>query len=65
MTEPGQEQHDGACHCGAVTFRVRLKGGLAAARRCNCSYCGMRGAVALTAMVTRLKYFQRHPVIAG
>ena len=32
----------------AVRFRVRLQGGLVAARRCNCSYCGMRGAVALS-----------------
>lgn len=41
----------GACHCGAVQFRVRLTGGFGAARRCNCSYCRMRGAVALTAML--------------
>ncbi|MEM9970603.1 MAG: GFA family protein [Pseudomonadota bacterium] len=40
---------DGACHCGAVRFQVRLTGGLAAARRCDCSLCRMRGAVALTA----------------
>ncbi len=40
---------DGACHCGAVRFRLRLTGGMAAGRRCNCSYCRMRGAVALTA----------------
>jgi hypothetical protein len=55
MTDPAQDLFDGACHCGAVRFRVRLKGGLAAARRCNCSYCGMRGAVALTAMVGDLE----------
>jgi hypothetical protein len=40
---------DGACHCGAVRFRVRLSDGLRSARRCTCSYCGMRGAVAVTA----------------
>lgn len=40
---------DGACHCGRVRFRVRLTGGLKEARRCSCSYCSMRGAVALTA----------------
>ncbi|RYX96006.1 MAG: GFA family protein [Comamonadaceae bacterium] len=38
-----------ACHCGTVRFSVVLKGGLAAARRCNCSYCRMRGAVVATA----------------
>ncbi|MGH7813499.1 MAG: GFA family protein [Candidatus Binataceae bacterium] len=40
---------EGACHCGTVRFRVKLTDGLKTARRCNCSYCGMRGAVAVTA----------------
>jgi hypothetical protein len=40
---------DGACHCGTVRFHVRLTDGLRSARRCNCSFCRMRGAVALTA----------------
>lgn len=38
----------GACHCGAVQFEVTLTKGFASARRCNCSLCRMRGAVALT-----------------
>ena len=52
MSEP-RPQRDlattGACHCGAVAFEVTVKGGLASARRCSCSYCAMRGAVAVTA----------------
>jgi len=39
----------GSCHCGAVQFRVELSDGLRSARRCNCSYCRMRGAVAVSA----------------
>src|SRR5690606_377167 len=39
----------GACHCGTVRFLVRLTDGLNTARRCNCSYCRMRGAVAVSA----------------
>lgn len=39
----------GQCHCGAVRFRVRLSDGLRSARRCSCSYCRMRGAVAISA----------------
>ena len=35
----------GRCHCGTVRFEVRLTDGLASVRRCNCSYCRMRGAV--------------------
>ena len=38
-----------ACHCGTVRLRVRLSEGLASARRCDCSLCRMRGAVAVTA----------------
>jgi hypothetical protein len=49
------ETRDGSCHCGAVRFRVRLSGGLGSARRCTCSYCRMRGAVALSA---RLEDFE-------
>ena len=43
------EEIDGSCHCGAVRFRVRLADGLHTARRCDCSYCRMRGAVVVTA----------------
>lgn len=40
---------DGACHCGTVRFHVRLSNGLHTARRCTCSYCRMRGAIAVSA----------------
>lgn len=43
------EEANGACHCGGVRFRVRLSNGLRAPRRCTCSMCRMRGAVAVTA----------------
>lgn len=39
---------NGSCHCGAVKFRVTLSEGFASARRCSCSICRMRGAVAVT-----------------
>ena len=38
-----------ACHCGTVRFRVRLESGFDSARRCTCSYCRMRGAIAVSA----------------
>ncbi len=37
------------CHCGAVELRVQLMDGLNTARRCNCSFCRRRGAIAATA----------------
>jgi hypothetical protein len=39
---------EGACHCGAVQFTVTLTQGFASARRCTCSLCRMRGALAVT-----------------
>ena len=51
---PGQGV-SAACHCGTVRFRVVLAGGLSTARRCTCSYCRMRGAVAVTANLEDLE----------
>ncbi len=48
----------GACHCGAVRFEVALTDGIATARRCDCSYCAMRGAVAVSARVGDLTFRQ-------
>lgn len=44
------EKLNARCHCGAVTFTVELtEEGFNSARRCSCSYCRMRGAVAVSA----------------
>ena len=43
------ETINAACHCRTVRFEVRLTDGLRTARRCNCSFCRMRGAVAVSA----------------
>ena len=43
------EEFKGACHCAGVRFTVRLTDGLRSARRCTCSYCRMRGAIAVSA----------------
>lgn len=49
---------DGACHCGSVRFTVVLTKGLASARRCTCSICRMRGAIAVTANLDGLNITQ-------
>lgn len=41
--------HAGQCHCGAVRFEARLSDGFNTIRRCTCTYCRMRGAVAVSA----------------
>lgn len=43
------------CHCGAVELRVRLSDGLNTARRCDCSYCARRGAIAASALLADVK----------
>lgn len=37
-----------ACHCGTVRFEAKLVDGVNTARRCTCSLCRMRGAVAVS-----------------
>jgi hypothetical protein len=39
----------GRCHCGTVRFEVTLSDGFNTVRRCTCSICRMRGAVAVSA----------------
>ena len=47
--------HPASCHCGAVQFELSLPHGLEQVRRCNCSFCRMRGAVAASVPVAGLK----------
>ena len=46
----------GACHCRTVRFEVTLSDGLNTARRCDCSLCRMRGAVAVSAEVGGIRF---------
>ncbi|GHG14903.1 GFA family protein [Paracoccus aerius] len=51
-----RNQIDAACHCGTVRFRVRLTDGFNTVRRCTCSYCRMRGAVAVSAQLGDIEF---------
>ena len=46
------------CHCGAVRFEVTLTDGLNTIRRCTCSLCRMRGAVAVSAELDGVRIVQ-------
>lgn len=46
-----QQQYNASCHCGSVKFSVKLTDGFNTIRRCNCSLCRMRGAVAASAQL--------------
>jgi hypothetical protein len=47
-----------SCHCGSVQFEVDLVDGFNTARRCNCSYCRMRGAVAVSARLGGIRFLK-------
>lgn len=55
MLDENIDEIDGACHCGTVRFHVRLADGLRSARRCTCSYCRMRGAIAVSANLADIR----------
>jgi len=54
----------GSCHCGAVKFTTTLTEGIASARRCTCSICRMRGAVAVTSTPADFRITQGEDKIA-
>jgi hypothetical protein len=49
---------DGRCHCGSVKFTVTLSNGFNTIRRCTCSYCRMRGAIAVSADIGGMVFLQ-------
>ena len=48
----------GSCHCGAVMLEVTLTDGFATARRCDCSYCRRRAAIAVSAPLSGVRIVQ-------
>jgi hypothetical protein len=55
----------GQCHCGAVRFEVSLTDGFNTVRRCTCSYCKMRGAVAVSAEVGGIRILDGGDVLTN
>ncbi|MCS2172849.1 GFA family protein [Scandinavium sp. TWS1a] len=49
------EKLNAQCHCGAVIFTVDLLDGFNTIRRCNCSFCRMRGAVVVSAPLSGIQ----------
>jgi hypothetical protein len=49
------EKISASCHCGAVRFEMTLKDGFNTIRRCNCSFCRMRGAIAVSAKLSDIR----------
>lgn len=47
--------HKAACHCKAIKFELTLPNGIDKPRRCDCSMCRMRGAIAASVSLEGLK----------
>ena len=43
---PVQKKHKASCHCGSIEIELDLPDGLVNLRRCDCSLCRRRGAIA-------------------
>lgn len=52
---PIQLHHKASCHCGAVQLLLTLPHGLVEARRCDCSMCDKRGAIAISVPLENLQ----------
>lgn len=51
-----RKQHNAACHCGSVQFSIRLTDEFNTIRRCSCTYCRMRGAIAVSAQLSDIEF---------
>jgi len=63
--ESDENHRFGACHCGAVRFKVRLSDGFNTIRRCTCSYCRMRGAVAASAELGGIHFLRGEELLTS
>jgi hypothetical protein len=57
------KKHQASCHCGSVQFKVQLTDEFNTIRRCSCSYCRMRGAVAASAQLDGIKFLKGEDVL--
>lgn len=50
-----QPRHKASCHCGAVVLELSLPDGIVDPRRCNCSICRRKGAIAASVPLAGLR----------
>lgn len=55
---PVQTKHRLSCHCGSVQMELDLPDGLQDLRRCDCSLCRRRGAIAASAPLSGIHILQ-------
>lgn len=52
---PIQDRHKATCHCGSVQIELYLPSGLEDIRRCDCSLCRRRGAIAASVPLSGIR----------
>ena len=50
-----QKKHRASCHCGSIVIELDLPDGLVDLRRCDCSLCRRRGAIAASVLLSNIK----------
>ncbi len=50
-----KKKHRATCHCGLVEIELNLPDGLVELRRCDCSLCRRRGAIAASVPLSGIK----------
>jgi hypothetical protein len=60
---PIQPVHRASCHCGAVVLELTLPNGVVDPRRCDCSMCRRRGAIAASVPLAGLQVVRGEDVL--
>lgn len=53
-----RKKHKASCHCGAIVIELDLPDGLVDMRRCDCSLCRRRGAIAASVSLSDITIVQ-------
>ncbi|MCJ8348890.1 GFA family protein [Moritella sp.] len=58
-----QEKHRASCHCRAVEIEFDLPDGLIDVRRCDCSMCRRRGAIAASVPLNGIRFIKGEKIL--
>lgn len=58
-----QEYHKATCHCGVVEIEIHLPNGIEDPRRCDCSMCRRRGAIAASVPLSGIRIVKGKDVL--
>jgi hypothetical protein len=58
-----QAKHRASCHCGRVVLELTLPDGIVDPRRCDCSICRRKGAIAASVPLDALRVVQGEDVL--